>query len=200
MKWITQLGKSAFLTFSMMVFVFIAAITQIAQASDPVPFAGKVNLCAVDFSKSWVETKGKGQQIHRNLVYVSHLETDSPLLSGWEVLTVDVTYKKDGSQYSDGQTYMVPDNIAVGAFFEEFSILVTDVLTGTYHGVGSLTGVTVDYTIPINWDDPDYCYDHPYCDDPGTACEYLHEMVDQEPFGYYIYGTIYGLDELAEEE
>lgn len=166
-------------------------------------YTGKANLCAIDNSKVTVETKGS-KTITRNMVFVYEIRTDHPFVSGWEVMTFDSTVKKDGSQYSEGESYFVPDGAMggpiMGSWREEFDILVNDPIYGKFNGMGSLDGMTVDYKISVNPAGLEFCYQHPYCVNPWTSCQYLYQLPgpdggDPVPFGYDISGEIYDLPE-----
>jgi len=176
--------------------LLFGVVTPPVQAAEPQAYSGRADLCAVDQSKVVVENVGSGQTIMRNMVQLFRISSDdAALMNGWEVLTFDSKQMKNGKQYSEGETYFIPNNINAGAFAEEFNFLVTANISGMYQGIGSLKGVTADYVLAVNADDPEYCYDHPYCDDPGTDCTYLTDIPGQDPFGFHVTGTIYDMPE-----
>lgn len=170
--------------------LFAIGATQVAVAQE-VPFEGKVNLCAVDFTHRTVEEKGKGKIIERDMVYLYRIVTDYPAINGWDVMTFDFTTDRDGRQYTTGDIFFIPDEYAAGAFQEQlFNLLITDSMPGRFLGLGSLAGVTVDYTLSVNLPEAEYCFDHPYCDDHPGACFYLPEL-GAPPIGYDFTGTVY---------
>lgn len=181
--------KTLLSTFTSAVLVFAAGATQVAMA-ESVPFVGNVNLCAVDMSGVTIEEMGEGLRIERNWVYAYRFDTDHPAFTGWDVMTFDSKFVRDIRQYTTGEHYLTPDDYAVGAIREEMiDLLIEDEpISGTMVGMGSLDGVSVEYTTTLNMGNAEYCYNHPYCDDPGANCTYLDEL--SPPIGYDLEGIV----------
>lgn len=118
-------------------------------------------------------------------------------MQGWEVLTSDSKTLKNGKTIYSYEAFFTPDGVEGGALIDTSKFVMQNppVISGTYRGSGALKGVTVDYELTINMFTADYCYNHPYCEMPGTACVYLYEMPEPAPFAWNVTGYVSGWDE-----
>ena len=189
------MGKSIFSTWAAMA-LFIAGMAQTAVAAEAVYFEGKADLCAIDTSGYSEGQKGNGIEYTNGTVQLFRITSDHELMIGWEVLTYDTKTLRTDRTISSFEAFFTPDAVAAGALIDNSKFVMQDppVISGTYRGTGALKGVTVDYELTLNFLTADYCYDHPYCDTPGAACVYLHDM-GAPPFSWNMTGYVSGWDE-----
>ena len=136
-------------TLSATALLLMAGMSQMAKASEPQPFEGVASLCAIDPTTAGTTTKGKGVVVENQPVQLYRVETDSDLVTGWEVLTSKFKTTKSGKVYYMGTATLTPDGYAgKNTLKENFNLLQDGSLpSGTYTGTGDLKGVTVDYQL-----------------------------------------------------
>jgi len=149
MKPLSQLGQSVSII-SVATLVSMASITAIAEKPEPEFYTGTATLCAlVNPWNTTSETKGKqGVTYTHDEVLLFRIVTDSPLVTGWEVLTSNTKSPEGRGGYSWGEALLTPDT-GMGTLVDQFKFPVKhgDSIRGTYIGTGDFEGVTVDYAL-----------------------------------------------------
>jgi hypothetical protein len=193
MKSLNQFGKSVSVI-SAATLVSIASLSAVAQEAEPQFYTGTATLCAlVNPANTTMETRGKhGVTYTYDQVLLFRIETDSPLVTGWEVLTSNTKSPEEHGGYSWGVTVLTPDSGA-GTLVDEFKFPVkqADNIRGTYIGTGDYEGMTVDYALgPFTGGLPacDPGDVAALCDDANYVC--VPVTPPGVGIGYYMNGVI----------
>lgn len=123
---------------------------QIPQAvAEPVGYEGTATLCFVSTTPPIVEEK-RNKTLVEGVVSVYLIETDHPLVSGWEVLDLDWKITKHWT-FINGEGVLVPYGYegTDTALVENVQIKSKDLSTmiGEWQGSGELLGTTVEYEL-----------------------------------------------------
>ena len=148
MKSFDNLGKSVS-KFSVAILVSLAGMSAMAQKPEPQNYTGTATLCAlVNPANVTTETEANGVTYIYNQILLFRIETDSPLVTGWEVLTSNTKSSEDGGGYHWGEAVLTPD-LGAGTLVDEFKFPVNqaDNIRGTYIGTGDYEGTVVDYAL-----------------------------------------------------
>jgi len=189
MKSFHHFGKSVS-NFSAAILVSIASMSAMAQKPEPQNYTGTATLCAlVNPANVTTETKGNdGVTYTYNRILLFRIETDSPLVTGWEVLTSNTKSLEDGGGYNWGEAVLTPDSGA-GTLVDQFKFPVkqADNIRGTYIGTGDYEGVIVDYALGPFMNDL-----FSACPDVSTLCDKANYVCQPIPpgSGYHISGKI----------
>jgi len=192
MKSIHKFGKSVSII-SAATLVSMASMSAMADKPQPHYYSGTATLCAlVNPSNVTAETKGNnGVTYTYNQVLLFRIVTDSPLVTGWEVLTSNTKSPEGRGGYNWGEAVLTPD-LGAGELVDEFKFPVkqADSIRGTYIGTGDFEGIAVDYALGP------FTGGLPACDAEEVAalCEnatYVCAPMPPGPgIGYYISGVI----------
>ena len=189
MKSFHHFGKSVS-NFSAAILVSIASMSAMAQKPEPQNYTGTATLCAlVNPANVTTETKdNNGVTYTYNQILLFRIETDSPLVTGWEVLASNTKSQEDGGGYHWGEAVLTPDSGA-GTLVDEFKFPLkqADNIRGTYIGTGDYEGVIVDYALG------------PFMNSLSSACPDVSALCDNANYvcqpippgsGYHISGKI----------
>jgi hypothetical protein len=169
--------------------VFLSGITLAILASAGSPpvyardwtFQGVAGLCALDPTGVTREEKG-GITFEYGLEFYYRIETDHPLINGWETLISNTRLNPGGKAFYFGTATLAPD-IAPGSTLEGKFFFPADAnpIKGNYFGTGDLERVVVHYEL---------------FPDPTIAGTYTM-LCDGEPpvFGYLMYGSVKNYDD-----
>jgi hypothetical protein len=194
MKSLNRVGKSVSII-SIATFVSITSMAALAEKSEPQFYTGTATLCALIAPwNSTTVTKGKhGITYEYDLVLLFRIETDSPIVTGWEILSSNTKApEKDKAKggYSWGEAVLTPD-LGTGTLVDEFRFPVVqgDSIRGTYHGNGDYAGITVEYALSAFTGGLPVCDAEEVsavCDEAALGC-----VTGLPPgIGYYISGVI----------
>jgi hypothetical protein len=176
--------------------LFIAGILQIGICAAAVPFEGTATLCAINPFGSTTETRGNnGVTYTYDLVMLYRIQTDNPLMNGWEVLTSNSKLSKNNTGYYWGDAVLTPDlHAGTGTLVDQFKFNAQQSanISGTYSGTGDLDGTTVEYELSV---DPNAAF----CDTLPPQCNSVMPCIPicescgegfNVPFGYLMNGLI----------
>lgn len=191
MKSLNRVGKSVSII-SIATIVSITSMAALAEKSEPQFYTGTATACAlVEPWNTTTVTKGKhGITYTYDQVILFRIDTDSPIVTGWEVLSSNTKSPEKGKGgYSWGEAVLTPD-LGTGTLVDEFKfpVVQADSIRGTYHGNGDYAGITVDYALSA------FTGGLPVCDaeEVNAVCEAAaFGCVPMPPgIGYYISGMI----------
>ena len=144
-------------------------------------FKGVAGLCALDRTGVTQETKG-GITFEYGLKFYYRIETDHPLINGWETLISNTRRNPAEQEFYFGNATLEPD-IARGSTLEGKFFFPADAnpIKGNYFGTGDLEKVVVHYEL---------------FPDPTVASTYA-TLCDGSPplFGYLMYGSVKNYEE-----
>lgn len=147
----------------------LSVAVQIPQAvAEPVGYEGTATLCFVSATPPIVVEK-RNKTLAEGVVSVYLIETDHPLVSGWEVLDLDWKITKHWT-FISGEGVLVPYGYegTDTALVENVQIKTKDLsmMIGEWQGSGELLGTTVQYEL-IPQTEPVPVCNH---DDPPAVC------------------------------
>jgi hypothetical protein len=186
-------GNYIFTTLSVTALLLMIGMSPLATASDPQPFEGLASLCAIDRTTEDLITRGNGVVVEVNPVELYRIETDSDLVTGWEVTAAMYKTTKSEKVFYMGTATLTPDGYdGKDTLKDNFNLLQDGSLpAGTWEGTGDLKGVTVDYQLIPYLPDGDpavleqMCAEaHPYCE--TGVCEPMAGV-----WGWNISGVVY---------
>lgn len=185
-----KFGKSVSLI-SIATLISVTSATAIAKKPEPEFYTGTATLCAlIDPWSVTSETKGKhGVTYTYDEVLLFRIETDSPVVTGWEVLRSNSKSPEGHGGYRWGEAALTPD-LGTGTLVDEFKFPITqeDSIRGTYHGNGDYAGMAVDYALSP------FTVGLPACDADeveALCADAAYGCVPVPPgIGYYISGVI----------
>ncbi len=196
MKTIRHMGSHACSGITAPALLFLAGMMQTGIGTAAGPYQGTATLCAINPFGSTTETKGNnGVTDTYDFVMLYRIETDNPLMNGWEVLTSNSRLSKNNTGYYWGEAVLTPDLYAatgtlVDAF--KFNAQQSASISGTYSGTGDLDGTTVDYELAV---DPNaaFCANLPPQCGVVMPCIPICESCGEGfnvPFGYLMNGFV----------
>lgn len=139
-------------------------------------FQGVAGLCAVDPSGVTQETKG-GIHFEYGLRFYYRIETDHPLINGWETLISNARSNPGDQAFYFGTATLEPDS-APGSTLEGKFFFASDAnpIKGNYFGTEDLARVVVHYEL---FADPTIGNAYPDLCDGGPVL-----------FGYWMFGSV----------
>lgn len=144
--------------------------------AESVGYEGTATLCFISATPPIVEFKGPDPEnptvtLVDGVVSLYQIETDHPLVNGWEVLSLEWKITPKWT-FLTGLGVFTPDEyIGTESFLtEDMKIKTNDLSTfsGVWHGTGELEGISVDYELVLQSDPTPVCPN-----DPPPQCEEL---------------------------